>query len=134
MRRLLWTGQHSFLHGFGVQITNTYLGGWWWRRSLIPAPGKQRQGDLCAFETSLVCRVSARTVRQAFPLQPQKKAKSSTIKQNHFLLDCTVGREILSLFPVILFMKVESNLNMKMENQCWDLWFIFTVHLQPKLP
>jgi hypothetical protein len=32
----------------------------WWRTSLIPAPGRQRQAD---FEASLVYKVSSRTAR-----------------------------------------------------------------------
>ena len=35
----------------------------WWLRPVIPALRRQRQVDLCGFETCLVCIVSSRTAR-----------------------------------------------------------------------
>jgi hypothetical protein len=42
---------------------NKNLAGQWWSKPLIPAPGRQRQVDLCEFKASLVYRVSPRTGR-----------------------------------------------------------------------
>jgi hypothetical protein len=36
---------------------------WWWHGTLIPAPRRQRQVDLCKFKASLVYRVSSRTAK-----------------------------------------------------------------------
>jgi hypothetical protein len=35
----------------------------WWPTSLIAAPGRQRQADLCEFEASLVYTINFKTVR-----------------------------------------------------------------------
>jgi hypothetical protein len=49
-------------------------------RALIPALGRQKQVDLCKFETSLVFRVNSRTARsaQTNPASENKKKKIRT--------------------------------------------------------
>jgi hypothetical protein len=42
---------------------NKQTAGLWWCMPLIPALGKQRQADLCKFETSLIYRESSRIVK-----------------------------------------------------------------------
>ena len=41
-----------------VKLKNKALAGQWWPTPLIPAFRRQRQGNLCEFQASLVYRVS----------------------------------------------------------------------------
>jgi hypothetical protein len=47
----------------GRRLEKPALAGQWWYTPLFLACGRQRQGDLCEFEASLVHRVSSRTAR-----------------------------------------------------------------------
>ena len=49
---------------------------------LIPAPGRQRQADLCEFEASLAYRVSFRTAR-ATQGNPVLKNKNNSNNKNN---------------------------------------------------
>ena len=53
--------------------------------TVIPALKKQRQTDLCEFETSLVYRVSSRTGFRATQTNPVSKTKNKKIE-----LSCVV--------------------------------------------
>ena len=46
-----------------VKVIKAIMARRWWYTSLVPALGRQRQGDLCEFEASLVYRASSRTAR-----------------------------------------------------------------------
>ena len=51
--------------------------------SLIPAPRRQRQADLCGFKASLAYRVSSRTVRTTQRTPVLKKPKPERRKDGH---------------------------------------------------
>jgi hypothetical protein len=50
-------------HICGHFLKTRLLAGQWWSMPLILALGKQRQADICEFETSLLYRVSFRMAR-----------------------------------------------------------------------
>jgi hypothetical protein len=65
-------------------------GGQWWHTPVIPAFGRQRQGDLCELEASLVYRVSSKLacgVQETvcgnwFSFLPGLKSKTKQQQQN----------------------------------------------------
>jgi hypothetical protein len=75
--------------------TNTILNssGMWWRMPLMPAPGRQRQGD-SEFEASLVYRVSSRTAWaiQRNPVSKNKQTKKKKEKQLATVTNCVSYR------------------------------------------
>jgi hypothetical protein len=56
-----------------------YLAGQWWHTPLIPAHGRQRQGELCEFEASLVYRVSSRSAKATQRNPISKYLKNPTL-------------------------------------------------------
>ena len=65
-------------------IRNYYEAGRWWCTPLIPAFGRQRQPDLCEFETSLVYRASSRigskaTEKPCFEKPKNKKERKKLL-------------------------------------------------------
>ena len=50
-------------HSQSLPLRTACQAGWWWRMSLIPALGRQRQVDPLEFKANLVYRVSSRTAR-----------------------------------------------------------------------
>ena len=50
----------------------------WWCTPLIPALGRQRQADLCEFETTLVYRASTKTGSKAIQINPVSKNKQTS--------------------------------------------------------
>ena len=50
------------------------LAGWWWYTPVIPALLRQRQEDLCEFETNLVYKASSRAAKSIEkPISREKK-------------------------------------------------------------
>jgi hypothetical protein len=60
-------------------IKNYSIAGWWWCTTLIPAPRRQRQVDLCESEASLVYTASSRTAKAT---QRNLDSKQNKTKQN----------------------------------------------------
>jgi hypothetical protein len=62
---------------------------WWWRMSLIPACGRQRQVDLCEFGASLVYRARSRTARtmQRDPFSKNKNKNKTKRKEKKFFVN-----------------------------------------------
>ena len=52
------------------------MAGQGWCTPLIPALGRQRQGDLCEFKASLICRVSSR-ISQGYTKRNQKRKRKT---------------------------------------------------------
>jgi hypothetical protein len=57
----------------------------WWHMPLIPALRRQRQVDLCDFETSLVYKSSSRTVRVVTQRNPVSETISTIINNKKLL-------------------------------------------------
>ena len=51
-----------------------HLGGAWWHTPLIPARGKQKQADLCEFDTNLINIANYRSEMHSETLSQKNKA------------------------------------------------------------
>ena len=72
--------------------------GHWWCMPLIPALGRQRQANLCEFETSLVYTVSSRTTSKA--IQGNPVLKNLKRKYNSVVLPKTTFHQQENLFQL----------------------------------
>ena len=75
-----WVTFNCSEHPF-VSICKIWPGTWQcWRTPLIPELGRQRQDDLCEFQTSLVYRASSRTGAKATQENPVSNKQTKSVR------------------------------------------------------